>query len=221
MASTPGHPPTDRPGARRLVALFADDAEAEAAVRGLVDAGIEPGAIRVGDERDRIGALQGEMRAEVGGAGRTTTRPTKESARGAGAGTLVFGAVGAVLALPLALLLFGSLPLGAGLLAAALVGAAAGSTVGFILGGAETEKGAEREPAAERGVTVGVRHEPATEAVLGSADVLRLDVVDADGQPLASLRQTPAGGMRADAARAWREGDRAPLAHHPDRGRPA
>jgi hypothetical protein len=171
-----------------VVAVFADEraarAAADAATRAL------GGSARVGDGRDEVAALKGEMREELqhttAGAGNVGPF-TKEMTKGIAAGVPAATLVGAVLALPLAFIPLLSIGLGPRLVIAALVGAA----VGFMIGGF-TAKGPGHPLAAERGTTVAidVRTPDEIELVtqlLEQHRPIRIDLTTMEGNAVSTL----------------------------------
>ncbi len=178
-----------------VVAVFRDQPTAAAAADAVQRTGVEPGRIRVGEERDEVASLRGEMREEMEHtvAGPGNVGPfTKEMAKGTLAGVAAATVAGAVLALPLALIDVGGLALSARLVIAAVVGAVGGATLGFVLGGGFGAKGPDEQLAVERGVVVGVRldgREQAEQvtAALKEQQPIRLDVVSGDGQPIQTV----------------------------------
>jgi hypothetical protein len=132
-------------------------------------------------------------------------------------------AAGVLIALPFALISWGSLPLWGRLVLTGVIGATAGATVGFIIGGGEAEKGAGAPLAAEHGVTVRVADVRAeVQRALFEEDPLRLDVVTPDGTPLGSITSESERndeGALQDLERAWKEPDRDMHNRHEDRSR--
>lgn len=178
-----------------FVAVFRDERAAAAAADAVRRVGVDPASIRVGEERDDVVGLRGEMREEIEHtiAGPGNVGPfTKEMAKGTLAGVALASVAGALLALPLGLIPLGGLALGARLAIAAVVGAAAGATLGFVLGGGLSAKGPGDELAVERGVAVGVRlgergQADEVAAALKEQRPIRLDVVSSDGQPIQTV----------------------------------
>ena len=174
-----------------LIGVFSDESAARQAADAAVDAGVERARIRIADPTDEVASLRGEMGEEMGNtvAGPGNVGPfTKEASKGIAVTTPVATVVGALLALPLALLPLGDLSLVARLVIAAAIGATAGATLGLVMGGGLGAKGPGEKLAAERGVTVGIRFADADEAnrvaeALRRQGPIRLDVVRADGRP--------------------------------------
>jgi hypothetical protein len=176
--------------ALRLVGVYDSVPAARAAAEAARRAGVDPSDIRVGQSLDRVVSLEGEMREEMD---KSLTGPgnvgpwTKEMLRGMGAGIAVGAVIGAVAALPFAAIEFGDLTLATRLLLVAVVGAFVGATAGWIVGGAFGAKRPEEPLAAERGVTVSVAATQAAEEALIATHPIRLDLVEADGQPLRTI----------------------------------
>jgi hypothetical protein len=171
---------TDRSN-RHVVAVFCDRAEADDAVRALTGVGVGGASIRVGDRRDDMASVYGEMREEldhavpVPGGGSLPT----DMARGVGAGVLVGAVVGAVIGLPFALVPMGGLAAWARIVIVVLVGALAGAAIGFVIGGSLAAKGPGDPLAAQRGVTVAVTTDlDRARAVLLACHPIRMDIVD-------------------------------------------
>ena len=100
--------------------------------------------------------------------------------------------LGALLIAPLGFLRFADEPLLARLVMAALVGAGAGATLGFVLGGSLRSKGSSTRLAAERGVVVSIDLPDRAEAervaaVLEDRQPVRVDSLLPDGQPADTL----------------------------------
>lgn len=176
---------------RRVVAVFADPAAAKSAADAVRGAGVDQTRIRVGDQSAEVAALRGEMREEME---HTMVGPgnvgpfTKEMSKGVVGGVVIGTVIGVVVCLPLALIEFADVSLPGRLLIAAIVGAFAGATLGFVMGGGLGAKGPGEPLAAERGVTVAVEASDPEEAarvadVLKEREPIRLDAMLADGQP--------------------------------------
>jgi hypothetical protein len=87
-----------------------------------------------------------------------------------------------LLALPLALIDIGDLPLWARLIGCALIGATAGGTVAIIAGPALGAKRANEPLAAQRGTSIRVAAwSPELVDLMRSADPIRLDLIDPHG----------------------------------------
>ncbi|MGQ0743776.1 MAG: hypothetical protein ACT4OS_05475 [Acidimicrobiales bacterium] len=211
-----------------LLGVFADQQAVADVVRLVRALGVDPSSIRVETEpvgsgkgveshgQDHVAALRSEMREEMD---RSLMAPqaglmmTKRSVKGVLAVSPVAMVIGALVTVPFAFIPgWGPLSLGARILVAALVGVAAGATVGFIVGAGEAEKGATDRLASEHGSTVRVSGATAAiEEIMKSANPLRLDLVAADGTPIRSLysrAEDAQGGVVEDLRRAWREPDR-------------
>jgi len=173
----------------RFVAVYPSELEARAAADAAVRAGARPDEVRLGDERDVIASVKGEMRDEFD---HTTPGPPsagslREMSKGMLVGAAVGGLIGAVIALPFAAIAFGGLGAGARLLIVAVCGAFVGSVAGWVIGGGFGAPAPDEPLAAERGVTVTA---PATEPIeraLTAESPIRLDLLDQEGQPIAPV----------------------------------
>jgi hypothetical protein len=172
----------------RFVAVYPDrEAAARVADRLEGEVGVDRRQVHLDDEADLSVSLYSEMREETGQAwkGGPSGIVTKEQAKGSSLSTVVGALVGAVVLLPVGLVPFDAVPLGARLALAALLGAVAGSTVGFVAGGGLGARGPAVPLAAERGVTLSVdRTDDAVRRQLATADVIRIDLVGPDGATL-------------------------------------
>jgi outer membrane lipoprotein SlyB len=174
---------------REVMAVYPDEAQARRAAEALRRSGIAS-EVRIGERADEQQALRNEMQEEMEHtvAGPGNVGPfTKEMTKGAGIGTMTATAFGAIAALPFGLLEFGP-TLWQRFLVAAVVGAVAGATVGFVAGGGLSMVGPAAAPlSAERGVTLAVEV-PAGEdtervaRLLAEETPLRVDVTDLDGR---------------------------------------
>jgi len=211
---------------RELLGVFPDRAEAELAAEKAHALGVPDEDIHVGRREDEVASLRGEMRDELD---RGWFSPqagfvlTKRMIKGILAVSPFTIAAGVLIALPFAFISWGSLPLWGRIVLTSVIGATAGATVGFIVGGGEAEKGAGAPLAAEHGVTVRVADaRPEVQRTLGEEEPLRLDVVTPDGTPLRSITSESERndeGVVQDLERAWREPDRDLHNRHEDRSR--
>jgi hypothetical protein len=197
-----------------LVGVFHDRDQAEAAAEGAQALGVADEDVHIQRQEDKVASLRGEMREELE---RSWFSPqggillTKRSLKGMAAVSPVAVVAGILLLLPFAFIAWG-LPLWGRILLTTVVGAIAGGTVGFIVGGGEAEKGAGAPMAAEHGVTVRVADaRPEVQARLADAEPVRLDVVTPEGTPVASVSSESERndeGVIEDLKRAWDEPDR-------------
>ncbi|MGH9011091.1 MAG: hypothetical protein ACRDYF_14755 [Acidimicrobiia bacterium] len=166
---------TDSTPNERIVAVFphqavADRAAAEAKSRGARN-------VAINDPNDDVKALVGEMREETSEswAGPSIGPLTPEMARHIPGPTAAFALVGALLALPLALLDFGV----GRVILCAFSGAVAGGLIGFLVGGfLGARRRANRDLAEERGVVVGIQGgNPSAAEALVEAGPMRIDRV--------------------------------------------
>lgn len=185
---------TRRPHERRIVAAFDEEAKADEAARATQQlAGGEAADVAVGERRDEVASLQGEMREEMDNtiAGAGNVGPfTKEMTKGLTFGVALATPLGAVLALPLAFLpILGDLHVLVRIAIVVAVGAFAGATLGFVLGGGMAQQAEEhgKKLGAERGPVVGVDVDDAdAQAVargMKEAGAVRVDEVGPGGEP--------------------------------------
>ena len=163
----------------RVVAVFRDPTSAERAAERARRSGGQD--VAVDDPNDDVRALVGEMREETSQswAGPSIAIYTPEMARHIPGPTAAAALIGAVLALPLAFLVGGDVSVVARIILAAVCGAIAGGTIGFLGGGfLGARRRAVLDLADERGVVVGVRGgNPAAVRALAGAGAMRIDRV--------------------------------------------
>jgi hypothetical protein len=174
------------PDDERLVGVFRDEGAAEQAAEKARAAGADD--VQVDASADQVAALRGEMREEA-----AEVRPgfsTPGMKRSVFLGTAMAALLGVAVAVPLAFIDRGDIPLATHLLILAIIGGITGATVGFIfgiiVGGGFF--GRRRRPkaklAAERGVVVGAQDSTGHVAPsLGGEDPIRVDKVDPGGKP--------------------------------------
>jgi hypothetical protein len=174
-----------------VVGVFETEAEARRAAEAAKRAGVDPSVIRIGDRRDRVRELEGEMLDEME---HTVMGPgnvgpfTREMTRAMVPLTIVVGVVGALVALPFAAIEFGDLPLWGRLIIVAVCGGATGSLVGFQLGGMYGARRPEEPLAVERGVTLAIDDAPESAVdVLKAMHPIQLDAFDKEGKPLGAI----------------------------------
>jgi hypothetical protein len=194
--------PSQHPAVAQLIGVYETLEQAYEAADRARQAGA-PEAF-VDDPADKVAALRAEMRAELEGAVITPTAALalpKESMKGVGVLAPIGMVVGALLALPLAWIDWG-VPFSTGLVIVVVCGAAMGATVAFLVGAGTALRGRFEANAADRGVTVRVPVDtPAIEHALDHGGVIRLDRVDADGNPdvaLATEADHEDGGVLED-----------------------
>jgi hypothetical protein len=165
-----------------LVAIFPDEQRAQAAVRGLTEAGIDPALIRIGDSLDRLAAIEGEMREEVNYVAAMPAPVTRESMRGTIMGAVIGGIVGLAVALPFAAFEIADLSLPGRLVLLGAIGALFGSFIGGFLAGAFAIERSDVPLAAQSGTTVAVAESERSRRALEEAGATRVDVVRMDGR---------------------------------------
>ena len=187
MTNDMEHPPEPEAElGERLVGVYQDEATARRVAEAARTAGGEP--VEIGAEDDRIAALRGEMREEVSEAwgGPSVGIYTKEMARSVPKWTAVGAAIGVLLALPLAFLVFDNLSPVVRLFAAVCGGAFGGGTIGFLVGGGffDVRRKARDQLAAEEGVVAGADlSDPGVVQAMAEPEPIRIDRVRPSGQP--------------------------------------
>ena len=164
-----------------LVAVFPDQTAADAAVRRLTDAGIDPTLIRVGNALDKLASVEGEMREEVNYVAAMPAPVTRESMRGTIIGSVIGGIVGLAVLLPFAAFAIGSLSLLGRLVLLGAIGALFGAFLGGFLAGAFAIERSDVPLAAQVGTTVAVAESDTSRRALEGAGATRVDVVSDDG----------------------------------------
>jgi hypothetical protein len=196
-----------------LIAVYDTDNEAREAVRALEHSGVDVARVRVADDRDHVSSIEGEMRSEtvnsVGGPG--SVGPfTREMGRGSLLGILFGGAVGFLLALPVAIVGVTDMSRWLGVVLIESIGIIVGATVGWIIGGAFAARRDDEPLAAEAGTTVAVPLSKLAETTLTATNPRRVDIVRADGYPVTVVaeRDEDAHHVVRDIARHMRTEDR-------------
>jgi hypothetical protein len=197
----------------RLVAVYDTENDARAAVRALEQSGVDTAQVRVADDRDHVSAVEGEMRSETVNsvAGPGNVGPfTKEMTRGSLLGVLLGGAIGFLLALPVALIGVADMEFWAGALLVESVGIVLGATVGWIIAGSFAAKRPEEPLAAEQGTTVAVPLSNGAQETLTATNPRRIDIVQPDGHPVNVVTERDEGGQHVvrDIARHMRTEER-------------
>jgi hypothetical protein len=196
-----------------LIAVYDTDNEAREAVRALERSGVDVARVRVADDRDHVSSIEGEMRSETVNAvaGPGSVGPfTREMGRGSLLGILFGGAVGFLLALPVAIVGVIDMSLWLGVVLVESIGIIAGATVGWIIGGAFAARREDEPLAAEAGTTVAVPLSKLAETTLTATNPRRVDIVRADGYPVTVVteRDEDAHHVVRDIARHMRTEDR-------------
>lgn len=167
---------------RSLLGVYQDEQAAKEAAERAERAGAPKDSVAIGRREDEVISMQAEMQEEMD---QSWVSPqagfayTKESAKGLAVLMPLLAVVGAVLALPLGLVIsVGDLPLWLRLLIAAGVGATAGATVALVAGPALGSKNTAEPVAAQRGAVVRVDDDsPEVVRAMAEAEPLRLDEV--------------------------------------------
>lgn len=167
-----------------LVGVYESEAEAKKAAERARQAGAAEGDVRVGAAEDEVVSLQAEMQEEMD---QSWVSPqagfayTKESAKGLAMLMPILALVGAVVALPLGFIGFGDIALWVRLLVAALVGGAAGATIGLVVGPSLGSTSPSKKTAADRGTVVRVDGgSPELSRAMAEHEPIRLDEVSPD-----------------------------------------
>ncbi|MCU1429116.1 MAG: hypothetical protein JWL83_3116 [Actinomycetia bacterium] len=141
-----------------VIGVFPTERQARAAAAAAQRAGADPAEIRVGDHRDHVTSLQndGLHTVEVQVL-ESTVRPfTMEMWNAILPATVIGCVLGAIVALPGAMVHFGGLVLWGRMVIVAIVGAALGSVIGFERGATYSGRRSMPIPSPERGVTVAI-----------------------------------------------------------------
>jgi hypothetical protein len=175
---------TRRRGSSHLVAVFNDRPDADAAREALVHLGIGRSEVVIGDAGAHVASLRAEMQSEVSDGVATLPfvaprRGMQGFARVAALGTLVALAA----AVPLALIDIGGAYWVRYLFIAAFLTLLAW-TIAFVVGFGMGVNRPEERMAAERGVTLQAPSTPEARAELERRHPIRLDEVDASGEPV-------------------------------------
>jgi hypothetical protein len=160
-----------------VLAIYPTRESAEAAARRARDLGVPDGRILIGDPNDQIEALRLEMEDEL-----EETLPLpgtalipERAAKGAGITIGIATLIGAVLLAPFGLINWGTMGVGGRVLVAALIGAVAGATAGYI--GAALAVKPDQPMDAERGVILRVESDaPEVIEALKAEGPIRIDV---------------------------------------------
>ncbi len=157
-------------------------------VRELARVGVRESEVRVGGEGDERTALVAEMREETTESWvmpQVGVLSSKEATKATSLIGPVLAGLGALIALPFALVLPDDISLWWRLLIVAVCGGAVGGTIAVIVVPAMAVKNQDVPAAAQRGEVVRVsRWAPEVERVMVAARPLRLDRIGADGEPI-------------------------------------
>lgn len=177
-------PMTRRSGSNHLVAVFPDRRAADEARESLVHLGIADGDVLIGGADDHVASLRAEMQSEVSDG--LVTLPfvvTRRGVRGFVAVASIATFVALLLALPLALIDIGGEYWVRYLFIAAFL-AFLGSVYALVIGFGMGMNRPDEAMAAERGVTLQAPSTPEARADLERRHPIRLDEVDATGEPV-------------------------------------
>lgn len=160
----------------------------DALKRQLAHVGVREAELRIAADGDERTSLTAEMREEVT---ESVVMPqagilySKEATKATALLAPLLAGLGALVALPFALLLPDDISLWWRLLIVAVCGAAVGGTVAVIVAPAMAVKNQDVPSAAQRGQVVRVaRWTPEVEQVMAAAGPLRLDRLGDDGEPI-------------------------------------
>ncbi len=183
----------------RLIGTYADPATARAVQAEVADI-VGEGAVRMGTPADVRDAKIAEDQAQSATAGPFPATPpmTGSTAKASIGGAALGAVVGALLILPLGFVAFGDMGLGPRLLAAAVIGAAGGSVVGWLSGGYLGGHVATKPLAADRGTVICLEVEdPQALQVMVDNGPIRLDRVAPDGSLVAKVADEDDGTLYA------------------------
>ena len=207
---------------RELLVVYPTPERAGEARDRLLELGIGPASIRVGEESDEIASLRAEMHEELTQAWIVPTAAfvaTKESVKGMGfvGGVTILASL--AVAIPLAFIDFGS-TLGVRLVWFSIIAVAVGGTIGFVAGASVAVKRPGELMGAHRGTVLRVAEDtPAIRRSLVELHPIRLDEIAHDDTPLDTVMtedETDNVGTVEEVA-ANIEGDDYHSETHPDR----
>ncbi|HEX3424838.1 MAG TPA: hypothetical protein VHT30_01810 [Acidimicrobiales bacterium] len=171
----------------RVVGSFPTRGAAEEAVEAAVHAGGDRASVAFDNADDERHSLLAEQQQEMdsSSAGPLTGAIPGPARKALYVVLPLATAVGIVIGLLLALIPIGHWTLAGRLLVYGLVGAACGSTIGFIVGGGFGALGPGRPTAGDRGVLVGVSAPadvaPAVASAMAKHDPIRVDLLSSAG----------------------------------------
>jgi hypothetical protein len=172
---------------RQLLAVFDDPQTADRARTAVLDAGVAPDAIHVGEPLDVISGLRAEMAEELTRGGiqpQAAAIYPKESVRGFAVVGGIGVAIGLALAFPIAAIDWGS-TYGVRLLVFMLVFAAFGATIGMVAGASLAAPRPGAEAAAVGGTVVRVERDDARlRDLLAGFRPIRIDEITHEGMPI-------------------------------------
>jgi hypothetical protein len=177
-------PMTRRSGSNHLVAVFPDRRAADEARESLVHLGVADADVLIGDNDDHVASLRAEMQSEVSDG--LVTLPfvvTRRGVRGFITVATITTFAALLLALPLALIDIGGEYWVRYLFIAAFL-TLLGSVYSLVIGFGMGMNRPEEAMAAERGVTLQAPSTPEARADLERRHPIRLDEVDATGEPV-------------------------------------
>jgi hypothetical protein len=188
-------PMTRRSGSNHLVAVFPDRRAADEAREALVHLGIADDDVVIGDSDDHVASLRAEMRGELSGGVKSALPfiPTRRGARGFGAVAAIGTVIALVAAVPLAFIDIGGAYWVRYLFIAAFLCLLAW-VYAVVIGTGMGVNRPEEQMAAERGVTLQAPSTPEARADLERRHPIRLDEVDATGEPVRVVAQDAGEG---------------------------
>lgn len=159
----------------RVIAVYPDEPTARRAAEQAEAKGAD---VAVGDRQDEIRSMVGEMREEISESwvGPSVGLYTPEMARRVPFWTAICALGGAILAFPFGFIEAGGLSVAGRLAIAAICGAVAGGTIGFLVGGfLASRRQTYARMAGERGVVVGTPDGDPHVAESLAEDAVRVD----------------------------------------------
>jgi hypothetical protein len=204
-----------------LVAVFAPE-QVDVVRQELERHGWPAEAVHVGQEDDERWSLRAEQTEETD---RSLVAPhagaimPKESTKAVGIAIPIGAAIGALLALPFAVIEAGDLNVWLRLFWCGIVGATLGGTVAYIVGASMAAKDSFEPSAAQRGTVIRIdRPTPAIEDALVRLAPIRIDRFDGDGVVLSHVTteedRQPGGIVEEVAANVEREIEADPVDRH-------
>jgi hypothetical protein len=190
---------TRRSGSNHLVAVFDDRQAANEARESLLRLGLAEGDVLIGGSDDHVASLRAEMRGELSGGVKSALPliPTRRGARGFGAVAGIGTVIALVAAVPLAFIDIGGEYWMRYIFIAAFLTLLA-CVYAVVIGTGMGVNRPEEQMAAERGVTLQAPNTPQARAELERRHPIRLDEVDATGEPVRVVAQDAGEGDGAE-----------------------